>query len=169
MRLLFKYKFFFLETEEEPFVDSGSEYVPSNNESETGNLSKDEIENATTVQIGENNNEENKLMKKEQKRKRIRNKHTWKKNIKKTKKCKGESYLSTTGKQVPAKIFDQVICSCKNICHQHVNFERQQQIFTNFYNLQTYDLQSAYLFSQIKVVNKSRSYTKNTESRRQKN
>lgn len=47
--------------------------------------------------------------------------------------------------------------------------ERQEELHRNFYALETFDLQTAYLFALIKVVNKLRTYTQNPDSKREKN
>lgn len=41
-----------------------------------------------------------------------------------------------------------------------ISHERQENIFKSFYDIETFDLKSAYLFSLIDVVDKSRTYTK---------
>lgn len=56
-------------------------------------------------------------------------------------------------------------CPCPLKCHEVINMERQVKIFKDFYALGSFDLQSAFLFSSIKVVPKNRSYAGESQKR----
>lgn len=100
-------------------------------------------------------------------RKRTLNEKFWKKNVRKTKKLRGESYSSAiTGKIIPCKTFVPIVCKCIKKCHNFIRELNQKEIFTKFYELDSYDLQTAFLFGLIKVVGKKRTYTKNVDTSR---
>lgn len=50
-------------------------------------------------------------------------------------------------------------CKCRNNCRQKLN-NSHESIFTNFWDLGSYDLQNSYLFGAIRVEKKKRSYKK---------
>ncbi|CAH1111462.1 unnamed protein product [Psylliodes chrysocephalus] len=81
---------------EEPFQDSGSEFVPSGNCSEAGNLS--DIEGTSSEPV----------ISKGAKRKR--NEGQWKRNIRKRKRGSGEEYVNTRGRVIPSKSFEAKDC-----------------------------------------------------------
>lgn len=100
-------------------------------------------------------------------KKRIRKTENWARNVKKSKRNKGEEYFNYKGVTVPAKTPKVGLCSCPNKCHLKINCDQQTKIFKEFYALANFNLQTSYLFSLIKVVSKSRTYTSNENSRRQ--
>lgn len=101
-------------------------------------------------------------------KKRVRNSENWQRNIRKRKRCAGQEYKTNSGKIVPAKSFKPFSCTCKGRCSILIPNERQMELHKNFYDLQSFDLQTSYLFSLVKVVNKLRTYTKDRNTRRQK-
>jgi len=131
--------------------------VPSIN-SDTTHVSASEEENETP--LVDENVEQNLPVT----RKRTINENLWKKNVRKTKKLRGESYSSTTGKIIAPKVFVPIVCKCIRKCHNFVPELNQKEIFTKFYELDSYDLQSAFLFGLTKVVDKKRTYTKNVDT-----
>lgn len=56
-------------------------------------------------------------------------------------------------------------CPCPLKCHEVINMERQVKNFRDYYALGSFDLQSAFLFSSIKVVPKNRSYAGESQKR----
>lgn len=76
-------------------------------------------------------------------RKRTVNEKLWKKNVRKTKKLSGDSYSSAiTGKIIPCKTFVPIVCKCIKKCHNFIPELNQKEIFTKFYELASYDLQT---------------------------
>lgn len=129
-------------------------------------LLQDQILDETTGQLRnitpEKNRQENENTKT---RKRLRNEGKWARNERKTKRAKGEEYISQKGILVPQKQMTPGSCPCPLKCHEVINMERQVKIFKDFYALGSFDLQSAFLFSSIKVVPKNRSYAGESQKR----
>lgn len=92
----------------------------------------------------------------------------WKRNIRKDKHLKGKEYVNIKGNTVPKKQPKIGPCRCSNMCHIKITQERQLQIFNKYYNLESLNMQTSYLFTIIKVCNKQRTYTQNPNSKRQK-
>lgn len=101
-------------------------------------------------------------------RKRVRQEELWKRNVCKIKRAHGQKYITNKGKTIHAKEVDVTSCGCKRNCNLQIDPERQKQICQEFYGLGSFNLQSAFLFSMIKVVNKERTYTAGPISRRDK-
>lgn len=101
-------------------------------------------------------------------KKRLRNEKMWKRNIQKNKRLKGKEYINYKGCVKPQKQPKLGPCRCLNKCHTKIPQERQLQIFNEFYNLESTNMQSSFLFTTIKVCDKQRSYSNNFDSRRQK-
>lgn len=101
-------------------------------------------------------------------RKRVKNELTWKRNIRKDKRLKGKEYINIKGNVVPQKQPKTGPCRCNNKCHTKITHERQIQIFNEFYNLESFNMQTSFLFTMVKVCNKLRTYTQNPNSKRQK-
>jgi len=84
-------------------------------------------------------------------RKRTRNVHNWKKNIRKRKRARSEKYTSTTGKAIPGKSFTAVDCHCPLKCAEKISDERQSAMRHQFSNLSDWSLQTTFICSQTKV------------------
>lgn len=93
-------------------------------------------------------------------KKRVRNENRWKRHIAKKKRNFGEEYINRCNKTVAAKIFEPIDNCCKFKCWEKISHQRQENVFKSFYDIETFDLKSAYLFSLIDVLDKSRTYTK---------
>ncbi|CAG9773480.1 unnamed protein product [Ceutorhynchus assimilis] len=100
-------------------------------------------------------------------RKRVRREKSWACNQRKTKRALGLAYKNTRGVQVSKKTFEIPVCQCGNKCHEKISEAQSEAIFKKFYDLADFNLQTAYIFGQIKVIKKTRVYTENPESRRQ--
>lgn len=153
------------DSDEEPpeFVDSGSEYNPSgisDSSSESSSDSDTDRPEQAVQEPGETSKPKGK--------KRVKMEQMWKRNVRKDKHLKGKEYVSIKGNVVPEKRTKIGPCSCNNKCHTKISEERQIQIFNEFYNLETYNMQTSYLFTVVKVCNKQRTYTVNPNSKRQK-
>ncbi|XP_047100243.1 uncharacterized protein LOC124718660 [Schistocerca piceifrons] len=102
-------------------------------------------------------------------KKRLRNEDKWLRNVRKERRALGQEYVNRKGNLVPRKELRKISeCTCRYECHKHINEEQQEQVFNEFYNLGSHDLQSAFLFTMIKVVDKARSYVGQQHSRREK-
>lgn len=174
-----------LDADDDIFQDSGSEYLPygsnrssSSDEvfSEINDFNNDisqEVENNKTTQEVDNNeitqdtgSDENTGPINLKTRKRLLNKNNWIKNVRKSKRARGEAYIGSTGKCVLAKTFTPYVCSCLQKCHNLINEAKQQQLHSQYYDLGNYDLQSAFIAGLIKKINKKRVYTKNVDSKK---
>lgn len=137
---------FLVVTEDEPFVDSGSEYAPSNcssSESEDRQLSEHEGDKETPVRNS---------------RKKRKNEEKWKRNIRKRKRAAGKEYENVKGNTVTAKRFEDKDCPCLKKCHLKFSQERREILFKNFYALGSHTLQTAYIFGQVRIQGKQRTY-----------
>lgn len=68
-------------------------------------------------------------------RKRQRNPQTWKKNVRKFRRQRGEEYLSSTGKTVPKKKVEHLDCKCKYKCISNVSKDDRESLIMSFYSL----------------------------------
>lgn len=79
-------------------------------------------------------------------RKRTRNPTSHLAHIKKQKVQKGEEHQTSSGKIVKGKVFQaQVTCKCSRKCPQHINSDRQEEIFNCFYNLENWTQKTLFL------------------------
>lgn len=131
---------------DEPYEDSGSKYVPSDSENQIPGIE-------TNFRP----------------KKRRRNIKSWKRNVAKEKRLKGEKFINSTGKEVPPKLFHPVTCSCASQCHLKIGFDRQEALFKNFYSLESYDLQTSNIYSFVDVAQKLRCYKKDGNPSRRSN
>ncbi|CAH4034232.1 unnamed protein product [Pieris brassicae] len=116
---------------EDPYQDSGSEYLPTRSPSpyedlldilDTENQSPNNIHPIASPQ-----NDEAQIQKP---RKRVRQPSKQKKNIRKVKRVKGEEYINTKGNTVPSKTINTDIpCKCEQKFHDKVGAERQKELF----------------------------------------
>lgn len=157
---MFKIYFFLSDvlSDLEPYQDSGSEYVPSDEDDP-----RMAVETNSAIDDGGKDDTGKQQFKP---KKRIRNMENWKRNLNKKKRCAGEQYTTQLGKVVPAKVFKHFECMCPNKCHLRIPAARQAELHKNYYSLESRDLQTSYLFGLIKVVNKLRTYTQNQVSKR---
>ncbi|CAH1101488.1 unnamed protein product [Psylliodes chrysocephalus] len=101
---------------EEPFQDSGSEFVPSDNCSEASNLSEKALPASQ-------------LLVSEQKERQ------WKRNIGKRKRAAGEEYVNTRERVIPSKSIEAKDCPCSKKCHENFSQKWREDLFKNFYRL----------------------------------
>ena len=83
-------------------------------------------------------------------KKRPRRPETWKKNVAKTKRAKGEAYVSpASGKLVPARQTGPP-CGCKRYrCFEQFSFQEKETLLEDFYRLGDKQLQDAHLFGLV--------------------
>lgn len=137
----------------EPYQDSGSEYVPERRSRSSSQDLQDILSESPNEEEHQPTVAGNKT------RKRTRKENMWKKNVRRNKRAKGEEYTNTKGVLIPAKeINTDHQCPCNGKCHEKIKPERQGQLFSKFYELSNFDLQSSYLHSLVSVVIKARSF-----------
>lgn len=68
-------------------------------------------------------------------RKRKRNPQTWKKNIRKSKRQRGEAYINTSGKLVAEKELEHVDCECTWKCFGKISKDDRESLKKSFYSL----------------------------------
>lgn len=92
---------------------------------------------------------------------------TWKKNVRKTKRAKGEMYLSATGKLVPAKRIKTVDCSkCWLHCSDTISNDQQDAIFQSYWATGSYVRQRDFLCSHVIEEEKARTTVKGEPARK---
>ena len=90
---------------------------------------------------------------------------TWKKNVRKAKRNRGEEYVSQGGKVVAAQKVGPD-CKCKNKCFAKVGADNIKVIFDAFWAMDSHDSQSHYLINRISAKPVKRCRVKDHESRR---
>ncbi|KAK0183179.1 hypothetical protein PV327_001246 [Microctonus hyperodae] len=91
-------------------------------------------------------------------KKRMRNESEWKKNKRKYLKSSGKSFINVKGQIVPAKTFSPANSCCNLKCYEFINPEIQTEVHNKFYRLADFNLQTTYIFSQVKVKPVARHY-----------
>lgn len=91
-------------------------------------------------------------------RKRMRNESEWKKNKRKYLKSSGKSFINVKGQIVPAKTFSPTNSCCNLKCYKFICPKIQTEIHNKFYRLADFNLQTTYIFSQVKVKPVARHY-----------
>lgn len=81
-----------------------------------------------------------------------------KKNKRKYFRASGKSYTNVKGQIVPAKTFFPADYCCKLECYKLISPEIQTEVHNKFYGLANFDLQTGYIFSQVKVKPVARHY-----------
>ena len=99
-------------------------------------------------------------------RKRLRKPDLWKRNLAKTKRPKGEAYVSQgTGQEVEAAK-PGAPCSCKKQCFSKFTEEERKKIFSCFWGLGDKSVQDAYLHGLIRVRKVARRRPRTAQSSR---
>lgn len=120
------------------FETSGSEYRTSDSETST----------ADSGEFNEEMNNENVTNKGRKMKRNIKN---WQRNIRKSKRVKGETYIGTRGQQVPARQ-QGVECGCKKACFNKLSAEKHKKFFNSFNALADQEKQDSYLASLISIT-----------------
>lgn len=81
-------------------------------------------------------------------RKRVRNESKWRKNVKRDKVVRGETYRNASGRTVPAKKMGPA-CTCRRKCFSRIDVEIRDRNFAAFYALADKELQDAHLCGLI--------------------
>ena len=84
-------------------------------------------------------------------RKRKRRPETWKRNVAKVKRAKGEEYISPTTGKVIEGAKQGPPCTCQRKCFERFSEAELSRIFTCFWELGDKNVQDAYLHGLIRV------------------
>nr|CAI5834362.1 unnamed protein product [Callosobruchus analis] len=95
-------------------------------------------------------------------RRKYRDETKWKRNVRKKQRNSGQEYTNAKGKVIESKKFDSSDCSITRECHRLVVLDHREKLFSAFYSLANFDLQTSYLCGGIKLSKK----VKHNESRR---
>ncbi|CAH1114838.1 unnamed protein product [Psylliodes chrysocephalus] len=142
-------------SESEPFQESESDYEPSEGSDisevegheavPTQNI--DPIEQNIVLDIITQQNVATDISKKT--RKRSLNKNNWKTNIKKRRRNCGEEYISSSGRLVPSKTFQDKACNCKQNCSNKIQEDQRKIMFESFWKLETIGTENNSVNSEI--------------------
>jgi hypothetical protein len=86
----------------------------------------------------------------------------WNKSIRKDSRLKGEEYVTIKGKSIPAKKFNDYVCSCKCACHK-INLQDRQKFYELYYNADTWEAQNSIIVGAVKCESITRRHTENKE------
>lgn len=89
-------------------------------------------------------------------RKRLRHPSEWARNKRKEKRAKGESYISSRKKVIPAITMKSACQNCRSKCNSKMSEEERSRIFT-FYALADYNRQRNFIHSYTYKASKHRS------------
>lgn len=147
MRLTFCFSIEY-DSESDPYsTDEYSEYNP-------GDDSSDSSENSHQSEFNQQN--EIQHVTPNRTRKRRRNISKWKRNEKKQLRTEGKEYIGHKGVVHASKQLLAFNHSCRYKCNDNISEVDRQALFEKFYQIPSYDLQTAYLSSCIKKVEVSR-------------
>jgi len=83
-------------------------------------------------------------------KKRLKKPETWKKNVSKVKKIKGEAHLSRNGTFIPAKLVEKIDCSsCMFNCNDNYSEDLRNQLFNMFYSLGSNESQKQFVCQNV--------------------
>lgn len=86
----------------------------------------------------------------------------WKKNIRKKKRNSGETYTSTKGKNVPAKMCNNENCKCQRACHTKIDNYTRQNLHLSFWGLGSIERQRDFIVSNVYSTEATRSRVTNS-------
>lgn len=114
-------------------------------------IMSDDLDNSDSV---ESDTESDEIIEENKTRKRKKNKSLWKSVQRKHNLNSGLAYISTTGRNVPAR--QGYECSCKNQCTSKISFKEKTSILSKFNDLAVKNVQDSYLFGLITVKSVAR-------------
>lgn len=82
-------------------------------------------------------------------RKGVSNEETYKRNVIKSAKVKGQAYTSYSGKHVEQRVQETYSCKCAVKCYANLTDENKIAIWNNFYSFESKNIQDTYLQSLI--------------------
>lgn len=98
------------------------------------------------------------------KRRRFADEQSWKRNVQRRKRLRGESYINSKNKIRPAKEVKTVDCKCKFNCRNNITEEQQKSLFSEYYSLDDFERQKDYLNSFITEEPVQRKRKRNEDS-----
>ena len=101
-------------------------------------------------------------------RKRKSNPMLWERNVRKSKRLKGDEYINCTGRTIQSKRVQPSPCIQKSNHESCLSFSENQTklLFDNFYQLGSNEAQRSFIASSVKAESIELSRTKNQHSRR---
>jgi hypothetical protein len=97
-------------------------------------------------------------LKKVSTRKKVRREETWKRNVRKLQRSKGETYVSCKGNTVKEKCVQAIDCSnCRFKCTIKISEDDRKKIFESYYKLASYERQRDFVCQMITSVTPVRS------------
>lgn len=78
-------------------------------------------------------------------KKRTKNPDRWVRTLNKIKRLKGLEYQTRSERRIPAKVFQNVDCGCKNSCMEKIDIECRKRVRDDFYNLSSHIEQNIFL------------------------
>lgn len=152
--------------EEEPFMSSGSEYLPSDSDQPSTSLVKKPRNKKQMTKIKNillNNPNLTPVVNKnilpanagtpctKKGKKRLRKEGLWQRNIRKVKMAKGEGYTTVkSGKLIPERKVGND-CACRLKCFSKINADERNQVLQEFNDLASKEKQDIYLGGGIRV------------------
>lgn len=131
---------------------------------ELGRVSK--VQNTCTQKTGTDFSQQSQQCQKDRKR----DPSKWKCNVRKKLKNSGQSYVSTSGKQVEAKVFTGTGCKtldCRYKCDKKISKEQRQKIFESYWKLGNNTKQRQYIALHVERTKTLSRTTEKAVSRRQ--
>ncbi|CAG9826481.1 unnamed protein product [Diabrotica balteata] len=153
------------ETDSDPYSPDHSEYDPDSDDSSDNELA---LGNGTFQTINNDLHDMEELpVTTDKSRKRKRNEQNWKRNIAKSRKQRGEAYLSSRGKYVPGVVMkDACLATCKRKCTEKFSYEERLSIFRRYYQLESYERKRDFINGHTEK--KDKKWHTAEQSRRQK-
>lgn len=140
-------------SEEDPFADSGSEYIPSESSDHDIPGPSRKGKNLFPAKTVQQSSTAAGLKRKEKKgKKRVRMKSSWKRNVIKSKKAKGEEYKNWANKKILKRAIGPN-CECRMKCFTKITDMDKQNIFKQFYDIGNKNRQDIYLGGLMTVLN----------------
>ena len=92
--------------------------------------------------------------------KEVTHENTYKRNVVREARIKGEGYITYKGKQVsPKAVPKDLSCMCRNKCYLHITNESKTQIWDYFYSLESKDAQDTVSYTHLDVYKRQLYYT----------
>lgn len=137
------------ESEDEPFKSSGSEYVPSDHDTPgPSRIGKLYIRNKKSRIVNKVKVIENVDKPQKKGKKRMRNPEKWQRNVTKSRKAKGEVYITTSGRLVPERSIGRK-CTCRKKCFSSIGDANIKKILHEFNAIADKHKQDTYLCGLI--------------------
>lgn len=156
-----KQRLYDLESDSDPYSPDHSEYNPDSEDS-----SDSDLEDLTSPTIRHDLHDMEELpVKTDKSRKRTRNEGNWKRNVAKSRRQRGEAYISARGKPVPGVTMkDTCSATCTRKCREKFSHEERLSVFRRYYQLESYERKRDFIISHTE--RKSKKWQTREQSRR---